>query len=110
MPKITNQEVVNSLLAATEQGQIDWQPTAIPDQFTASFGGKWTLLFTREFVSGEGTTPFLYFKDSEGQTLLRITRFEDNRIPEVYELARRYALKIDEALADLLKEIEKRPK
>ena len=107
MPKITNQELVSSLYAATYEDRIDWQPTGEPDVFTASFGGKWTLALSRR-INNEGTwVSLLEVRDTEGQRILLVTRFDDDRLPELYEMARRHALKIDEALADLLKEIDK---
>ncbi len=105
MPKITDHELVNGLVVGTEEGRIDWQLTGSAGQFTASFGGKWTLLFTQRVTSDREIVPVLEVQNSEGETLLRLTRFQDDRIPDLYETARRRALKIDEALADLLKEI-----
>ena len=48
MRKITNQELINSLLVATEEDRIDWQPTATLDQYTASFGGKLDALVRQD--------------------------------------------------------------
>jgi len=107
MPKVTNQQLVNTLYAATYEDRIDWQPTGEPAAFTASFGGKWTLVFHRRLASDGGYVTLLELQDTEGQVILVITSFDDERLPEIYELARRHALKIDEALADLLKEIDK---
>ena len=52
---------------------------------------------------------WLDVKNSEGETIIRITPYDDIRILQLFELARRHALKIDEALADLLKEIDNPP-
>ncbi len=109
MRKITNQELINSLVVATEQDRIDWEPSGTVDQFTASFGGKWTLLFDKT-EDDEGEHFWLDVKTSEGETIVRITPHDDSRIPALFEAVRRYALKIDKALADLLKEIEGPPK
>jgi len=51
----------------------------------------------------------LELKNSEGETMVRFYESDDVRIPVLQESARRHALKIDEALAGLLKEID-RPK
>lgn len=109
MRRITNQELINSLVVATEQDRVDWQPSGTVDQFTASFGGKWTLLFDRT-EDTRGMSFWLDVKTSEGETIVRLTPQDDNRIPALFETVRRHALKIDEALADLLKEIEGPPK
>jgi hypothetical protein len=105
MPRITNHELLNRIIVATDQNRIDWQPTAKPREFTASFGGKWTLaLFQAVSII------MLDVKDSGGEIIVRITSQEDARIADLYEMARRHALKIDEALTDLLNEIDKPPK
>ncbi len=102
MPRISNHELVNSLLVATDQDKVDWQPTARPQEFAASFGGK----YTAEVWRGPAGA-LLDIKDSEGEMLVRISSEDDNRIPELHDMAKRHALKIDDALADLLKEINK---
>jgi hypothetical protein len=110
MRKITNQELIDSLSTATEQDKIDWTPTGVEDQYTASFGGKWTLLIDKSRNNRGEDVFFITMKDSAGQTILKIYAWDDERIPGLYEMARRCALKIDEALADLLKEIDKSQK
>jgi hypothetical protein len=73
-----------------------------------SFGAKWTLLLSQGIDSRTGTfTSTLDVKDSEGEDIVSIGTDEDARIHELHEMARRHALKIDEALADLLNEIDK---
>ena len=106
MPKITNHELINRIIVATDQDRIDWQTTARSQEFTSSFGGKWTLVLSHYFTALQDVYA-LEVKDSEGEILNRVTSLEDNRIQELHEMARRHALKIDEALADLLKEIDK---
>jgi hypothetical protein len=106
MTRITNHELANRIIVATDQDRIDWQPTARSQEFTASFGGKWTLVISHYFSALQDMYG-LEVKDSEGEIITRVTSLEDHRIQELHEMARRYALKIDEALADLLKEIDK---
>ncbi len=102
MQKVTNAELVQRIITATEEGRIDWQPTAKPQEFTANFGGKWTLVI---FDWGPGSR--LDMVDSEGELLIRVVSEENLRVPELHEMARRHALKIDEAVVDLLNEIDK---
>ena len=108
MPTITNFELVERLLVATDKGKVDWQPTARADEFTASFGGKWTLVLRQDWLASplEGTYR-LDFKNAEGEILVRGEEKDDQRVPALYEMARRHALSIDEALADLLNEIDR---
>lgn len=108
MPKIENFELLARLIQATNQGRVDWEETAKASEFTASFGGKWTLLMKEDWF-GSPPQDFhkLLFKNSEGDTLVSISSEDDSSVDQLYELARRHALKIDDALADLLNEIDK---
>lgn len=106
MPKITNVQLIDSVQTASEQGRIDWQPTGTPEQFAASFGGKWTLVIDKSTGPGGQEIFYLDLQDSTGQSILRITNWDSERISGLYEMARRHALKVDEALADLLKELD----
>jgi hypothetical protein len=106
MARVTNHELINRIIVATDQDRIDWQPTAMPREFTASFGGKWTLILSQGIERGDFVSA-LGVKDSEGDTIVQVDSNEDIRIHELHEMARRHALKIDDALTDLLNEIEK---
>src|ERR1700689_2840324 len=89
----------------TERDRIDWQKTAVEAQYAAAFGGKWTVLIDQ---SAESDTPdrfWLSLQNAEGETILKID--DDSRLPRVFELARRKALKVNEAISDFLKELEK---
>jgi hypothetical protein len=110
MARISNQELFNKLLVATEQERIDWQPTGVQDQFTASFGGKWTLIIDKSAAMPSRPNYWIELRDSVGQEVLRLTTSDDNRLPELFEMARRYALKIDKAIIDLMKEIDEQQK
>jgi hypothetical protein len=112
MPHISDQEFVTKVLAATLDGKIDWQPTAQYLHYSASYGGKWTILVTAnwEGTIGQTAQPIyshaLTLNDSTGEQLLRIEDKDDQRIKELHELARRHALKVDEAISDFLKELD----
>jgi hypothetical protein len=96
-------ELVTKLMQATETGRIDWQKTATSDRYAASFGGRWTVVI--DYNANSEHRYFLALKDSEGQEVLRI--WDDLRLSNLFESARRKALKIDEAIADVLKELDK---
>jgi hypothetical protein len=100
-----NTDLVIKLLDATKQGKIDWRPTAKTDEFTASFGGKWTLL-CRQFATGSQIVERLSLQNAAGEELLSIRDSDISNVTRLYEMARRYALKVDEAIADLMKEID----
>ncbi|HXM50937.1 MAG TPA: hypothetical protein VN956_24045 [Pyrinomonadaceae bacterium] len=105
MPKITNAQIVDSLWTATENGRVDWQPTATKDQFAASFGGKWTVVIDKTETDRDDEF-WLDVRDSEGQTIVRVAGATNPNIPDLFEMARRRGLKVDESLADFLKEID----
>jgi hypothetical protein len=108
MAKISNYEFLTRIFTATEQDRIDWQSTAKPREFTASFGGRWTLVILQEYMgSPAALNTALYVRNSEGETIVTIDSEQDVRVEQLHELARRHALKIDDALVDLLGEIEK---
>lgn len=108
MPKIEDYEVITRLIEATNQGRVGWKETAQPRQFTASFGGKWTLLIDEDWFGSPPENEYhLLFKNSEGDTLVSITSHANPSVADLFELARRHALKIDDALADFLSELDK---
>ena len=107
MPQISDNEFVNRLRNATEQGRIDWKPTAQADEFTSSFGGKWTLILGLEqFGSPSDTLTTVILKNAAGDWLLQVNSLQNGEVADLYEAARRHALKIDEAITDLLNEID----
>ena len=103
---ISDQDIITKILSASLEGKIDWKPTARSSEFAASFGGKWTLLADSFQSQTGGLIEDLTMKDSAGKQLIRITSRVDPRVSDLYELARRQALKVDEALEDLFKEID----
>jgi hypothetical protein len=104
----TDSEFVEKLLNATQEGRVDWLPTAIEKQFAAAFSGKWTVLVDQSRKDPDQY--WLTLKDSDGQEMLTIFTADDRRISLVFEAARRQALKVDVALADVIKELDKPPK
>ena len=94
---ISDDEFVSKILQATEERRIAWEPTANPSYISASFGGKWTI-----GVLAQNST--LKLLDAEGQQLLAI---QDTRVNRIFDLAKRQVLKVDEAIAGLLSELEK---
>jgi hypothetical protein len=106
MPDIKDAELIAKLLEATRNKKLAWEKTGAPEQFAASYGGKWTLnLDKTENQSGPGWDYYLTITNSSGEEVLRIWDQPDNELPKLFEQARRYALRVDEALTDLIKEI-----
>jgi len=106
MPEINDKALIAKLLAATKSGKLNWQNTATADQFAASYGGRWTLTVDKSWNDEKGSTDYyLTITNSQGEEVLRIWDQPDNVLPTLFEQARRRALKVDEALEDLMKEI-----
>ena len=111
MTTVSNDEFIQRLLNATTEEKIDWQPTAQGDEYTASFGGKWTLVCRRRrrmiVRGGESETiDVLLLKNLQGEELLRIDDDELITVTQLFVMARRHALKVNEAVADLLRELD----
>ena len=106
MPDIRDAELIAKLLQATQNKKLAWEKTGAPDQFAASYGGKWTLTVDKsDDERGPGWDYYLSITNSSGEEVLRILDQPDNELPKLFEQARRYALRVDEALSDLIKEI-----
>jgi hypothetical protein len=94
-------EFVGKILDATRKGKVDWEKTATDDQYAASFSGRWTVLIDKM----RGGTYVLVMEDAEGNEMLRIGSDSDSRLEDLFELARRHALNVNQAIEDVMKEL-----
>jgi hypothetical protein len=101
----TDTELLEKLLQSTQSGRIDWEKTAVDDQYSASFGGKWTVLIDRS--TKDRDFYWLTLRNANGDELLEVNSMQDIRVPEIFFAAKRRALKVDEALADVIKDLDK---
>lgn len=104
----------NEIHALTRGGRIPWEPAAGSDLLIAAIKGKRTLTL-RPF---EGTddwgrdfgSPSLVVKDASDREILRVTSeiegIKGGSLQELYDLARRQALKVDEQVIDLLSDLK----
>jgi hypothetical protein len=107
MPHTSEEQLVAKLLERTKQEQVDWQPTAIPGQLTASFAGKYTILLTGGGLLGAVIGATLKVKNADGDELVSLDSLHEPRLPPLYALAEQFVRKhIDNQLADLMKEID----
>ncbi len=107
MPNITDAELVDKLLQATEDGRITWEKADVEDQFLAKYADKWTLTIDKSFdPEGPPLNYWLALSNARKEEILKISSSDEGQLDRLFELARRRALKVDEALSDLLKEIE----
>ena len=105
---ITDAQLVERIIKATVENTIEWEKTATVDQFTSIYAGKWTLLIDKSPNPGNEDVSdyWLALSNAKGDELLRVY---DSRVPRLYdlfELARRKALKVNEAVADFIKDLD----
>ncbi|HYW67757.1 MAG TPA: hypothetical protein VFB10_13700 [Candidatus Dormibacteraeota bacterium] len=107
MPDITDAELIIKLLQATDDGRIVWEKGEMPEQFTAKYAGKWSLTIDK---SADPDNPYFHYwlslSNAGGEEILRVYSSDEEQLDRLFELAKRRALKVDEALSDLLKVIE----
>lgn len=101
----TDAELVGKLMDASENGRVNWQKTAVTDQYAAAFGGKWTVTIDKSTVDNEDYY-WLSINNAEGEEILKIFGSEDKRVERLFEVARRHALRVNEAIKDLIKELD----
>ena len=103
MPDQTEIQLLLKLLESTRRKQIDWSPTAQELQFSGSVAGKYTLLVQKNPFTN---LVWLTVKNVDGDELVSLNNQSDERVDQLYDLAKRQVLKIDEQVADLMKELD----
>ena len=107
-------QLIVRLTELTDHGRLTWEETADEDTFLASVG-KFVVTLGKENRedSWGNTHENLQFKilDAAGKTLDEASSdgqvlHDSQRLSGLYELARRSALHVDEALSDLLASLE----
>ena len=101
--------LVQKLLDSTVTGKVAWEPSGITDQFKCNFVNKWTVTVDKGYDDESDATYFwLTLIDfAKGTELLRLYSTDVPSVPQLFEVARRQALRIDEAISDLLRELDK---
>ena len=113
MSEDKDRQFLEQLVEATQQGRISWEPTANLDEFTSSFRGKYSVVVAKR---GANNYTLRMLDDSEREMLK--LEYEDEgyapppgqglpRIQQLFELARRTGLHVEEAIADILEELKK---
>lgn len=101
---INDNELLWKLIDASEKKRVKWEKTATTDQFAAAFGGKWTVVIDKGINAVGDIHYWLSINNAEGEEILKIR--DDERLERLFELARRHALKVNDALEDLMKELD----
>lgn len=101
------QEIIPKLLERTDQGKINWGPTASEDTFAAVIG-NWSVSVA---IPRHIAMPTIRIHDGSGQLLeqLSLSRSDANyrSLQELHRKAKRNALGIDRQLEGLLAELDK---
>jgi hypothetical protein len=100
-------EFFQGVLSKTRAGRIRWQPTAEDEIYIAAIGGQFTLSVWRYERWKHG----IALKDQEGRVLTTITSDDvgvnENDVRELYQTARRQALRVDDKIDKVLVELNK---
>lgn len=108
-------ELIDSLLAKTEAGKIEWKKTAKPNAFQISFPHYSIMLEHKErfqqqeipIIKTNSSEYIIVILDSEGRGVDFFTDRDLNneyqeRLAEIHQQARRQALGADKALDEIL--------
>jgi Domain of unknown function (DUF3395) len=103
------------ILKKTRAGKLEWQPTAEEDKFVAPMLGKytWTLVpYTSRNNYGEPEgAPSVALEDEKKNSIVEINTGVDGvdaeELRTLLVFARRFALKADEVIDELLQELQK---
>lgn len=110
-------ELIETLLEKTQQGKLDWQETADEDRFLAAVKGRQTYDISARFGGDreregrivQDVQVRLTVRDSEGRNFLDIRESgQDSPAYQLFEAARRVAMRIDERIdqsVELLKSL-----
>lgn len=99
-----DQQLVTRLLEATRAGTMDWAPSGQTNAFVSAMSGKYIV--TVKSSSNSNVPDYVTIDTQDGTTVHRLSGGDYNEIFEIYQLARRRALRIDEAIDDILKELD----
>ncbi len=110
MPNIT--EIVPMILERTKEGRLDWAITANVNSFLATLGNQ-SLKITRTpetLYENEGYSLVVLNKDGVeiDQTSASIRSTEGKQLANIFGLARRRALNVEEELDELVKMLSSR--
>ena len=104
--------VFEEILAQTKQGRVPWEPDLAGTILLAAIKGKYSLVLkpytSLNSYGAEFGPPTLVMKDASDRELVTITSSLDvqpDALKELYETARRQALKVDEQVQDLLSDL-----
>jgi len=97
--------LVTAILEKTRAGKLKWEETADEEVFIASVGGNTTLKVSRD-ASSRYYQSALSLLDENGKVIL-VSSEPESMLDELFTLARRIALKVDERVDRLMETLQK---
>jgi hypothetical protein len=98
-------DIVTTLLTKSREGKIDWEEASDNSYYVEVGDLTMTVANTKvpspSPLPGSIWRPTLTIRNASGNTIARVQNSEKDNVAELLELARRKALKIDEALQTL---------
>lgn len=111
-----DRELLQVLLDASSSGRLAWQETAQKGEFTAGVEGRFYAVARRCVRPEPGTAgwaadkllpkeygTFFELRDLQDRLLLQISSSDSALVDGLYELARRSAFHVDDAVEDALR-------
>src|SRR5579871_4662007 len=100
-------QLFQEVLAKTKAGKIRWEPLAVDNEFFAVLPGPFTINVSTRPMDSWGTAEYELVLRDQGHELIRV--WDNNTgepgVAELYELARRQALRVDANVDKLLGEL-----
>ena len=103
--ELDHNRLVTVVLEKTRDGKLNWEETADQTAFIASVGGNTTLKIERG-RDWNGFNDTLSLIDEKGIVLWEVDDPQP-MIEELYKLARRIALKVDEKVEAIMESLQK---
>jgi len=110
--------LVGTIIEKTKAGKLGWKATARDDVFIVSVGGDTTIKVSLDTVeipgskalAGHGITTELrrlILMDEQGNTLVDVGHDKVPAVAELFELARRNALNVEQRVQSLMEVLQK---
>ncbi len=99
--------LLSRLITASKEGKLDWAPTGTTSsKFVTALSGKYVVSVGEQWVGSPSPEHYLRLETQDGISIQTLTDETYPDVKELYEFARRRALKVDEAIDDILKELD----
>lgn len=94
---------IEYIVGTTDSGKTKWEPAAEKDRFITSFRGKYKVTLAKGY-DRDAEEHYFYIKlaDENNQELVRVYSVDDGRLSNLYSVVQRKALKVDEALDEIM--------